>query len=285
MDLILLDYADFRYIRYIWGVLRFRSPFASGVPLLTLPLPITERMIPMYCASCGTRIPEGATFCTGCGSPAPQPQGETLKPSSPPPAETPPSRPAGPVGFSDRCSHPEILQAASSSRRTSVGCMSILVLVPLIGFPLAGLLMDDFPLGEALVIGPGIAIIMLVVNLLALRSSRKPAWEGVVTDKFRKEKQQRHSGSDGDESYTTYMEYTTVIRTVSGKKKTIVEHDSGRDMYEYFSVGDRLRFHPAFGTYEKYDKSADRFIYCNVCRRKNPMANDRCSHCNNLLFK
>ena len=52
--------------------------------------------------------------------------------------------------------------------------MWILVFVPLIGFPIAGLLMDDFPLGESLVIGVGIALVMLVINLLALRKTRQP---------------------------------------------------------------------------------------------------------------
>lgn len=37
--------------------------------------------------------------------------------------------------------------------------------------------------------------------------------------------------------------------------------------------------------YEKYDKSKDRIIYCNVCSMMNPIQNDRCKRCNNLLFK
>jgi hypothetical protein len=40
-----------------------------------------------------------------------------------------------------------------------------------------------------------------------------------------------------------------------------------------------------FGTYEKYDKSKDRIIYRNVCTTMNPIQNDRCKRCNNLLFK
>lgn len=56
-------------------------------------------------------------------------------------------------------------------------------------------------------------------------------------------------------------------------------------MYDYLSVGDRVRYHPAFETYEKYDKSKDKIIYCNVCRMMNPVANDRCKRCDNLLFK
>jgi len=157
--------------------------------------------------------------------------------------------------------------------------MWILVFVPLIGFPVAGLLMDDFPFGESLVIGVGIAFIMLVVNLLALQRTKQPMWEGVVVNKYSKK---RYEHGDSTE---TYMEYTTVITTDAGKKKTIVEKGSRRDIYDYLSVGDRVHYHPKFGSYEKYDKSKDRIIYCNICYTMNPIQNDRCKRCNNLLFK
>ncbi|MCK9287834.1 MAG: hypothetical protein M0P29_09760 [Sphaerochaetaceae bacterium] len=187
------------------------------------------------------------------------------------------------VGFSDRYNCPEILAAAQKNKKFSIGCMWILVFVPLIGFPVAGLLMDDFPFGESIIIGMGIALVMLVFNLLALRRTKQPMWEGVVVNKYSKEKSEHRGGED--DNYRTYTEYTTIINTDTGKKKTIVEKDSGRDMYDYLSVGDRVRFHPRFGTYEKYDKSKDRIIYCNVCSMMNPIQNDRCKRCNNLLFK
>ena len=101
---------------------------------------------------------------------------------------------------------------------------------------------------------------------------------GIVVNQYSKE---NYNDPDTTETYT---EYTTIINTNAGKKKTIVEKDSGRHMYDYLSVGDRVRFHPRFGTYEKYDKFKDR-IYCNVCSMMNPIQNDRCKRCNNLLFK
>ncbi len=124
---------------------------------------------------------------------------------------------------------------------------------------------------------------MLIFNLLALRKSQKPIWEGSVVNKYSKERYE-HRGSE-DSNGRTYMEYTTVITTDAGKKKIIVEKDSGHAMYGYLSVGDRVRFHPMFGTYEKYDKSKDSIIYCSVCSMKNPIDNDRCERCSNLLFK
>ena len=242
----------------------------------------TQANAPGVCSVCGAELPEGAEFCIGCGKAVnlrtPEPMEASQAASS-----APPQGDAGLVGFSDRCNSPEILAAAQKNKKSSIGCMWILVFVPLIGFPVAGLLMDDFPFGESLVIGVGIALVMLVVNLLALRKTKQPMWEGVVVNKYSKEKSEHRGGED--DNYRTYTEYTTIINTDVGKKKTIVEKDSGRHMYDYLSVGDRVRFHPRFGTYEKYDKSKDRIIYCNVCSMMNPIQNDRCKRCNNLLFK
>lgn len=242
----------------------------------------TQTNAPGVCTACGMALPEGAEFCIGCGA--------AVHPAVPQPMES--SRAAAParsqggtglVGFSDRYNCHEILAAAQKNKKFSIGCMWILFFVPLIGFPIAGLLMDDFPFGESIIIGMGIALVMLVFNLLALRRTKQPMWEGVVVNKYSKEKSEHRGGED--DNYRTYTEYTTIINTDAGKKKTIVEKDSGRHMYDYLSVGDRVRFHPKFGTYEKYDKSKDRIIYCNVCSMMNPIQNDRCKRCNNLLFK
>jgi hypothetical protein len=46
----------------------------------------------------------------------------------------------------------------------------------------AGLLMDDFPFEESAVIGAGIALVMLIINVFALHRAKQPMWEGVVTN-------------------------------------------------------------------------------------------------------
>ena len=242
----------------------------------------TQASAPGMCTACGATLPEGTEFCIGYGKAVNPAVQESMEPSQAATSSSPDSD-GGLVGFSNRCNSPEILAAAQINKKSSLGCMGILVFVPLLGFPIAGMLMDDFPFGESLVIGVGIALIMLVINLLALRKTKQPMWEGVVVNQYSKEKSEHRGGED--DNYRTYTEYTTIINTDAGKKKTIVEKDSGRHMYDYLSVGDRVRFHPKFGTYEKYDKSKDRIIYCNVCSMMNPIQNDRCKRCNNLLFK
>ncbi len=237
------------------------------------------------CASCGATIPEDAVFCINCGAAANNANAQPTSAASLDVQERDNIQSSNLVGFSDRCNDPEILATAKSNRKSSIGCMWILVFVPLIGFPIAGLLMEDFPLGEAVVIGVGVALVMLIVNLFGLRRAKKPIWEGIVINKFSKERRHHHRTGDESDSYTTYTEYTTVIRTNMGKEKKIIERDSQRHMYDYLAVEDRVRYHPIFDTYEKYDKSKDRIIYCNVCRMMNPIGNDRCKRCNNLLFR
>jgi hypothetical protein len=234
---------------------------------------------PNVCTACGVELPEGSAFCISCGKAVSRAVPEPMEESQAA-ASAPPQGGAGLVGFSDRCHSPEILAAAQKNRRIGVKFLLVLVAVPLIGLPIAGLLMDDFPFGKSVVIGVGIALVILIINVFALRGAKQPMWEGIVTNKFRKE-QYEHQ----DDSSVTYTEYTVEITTDAGRKKTIVVRDSRRHMYDYFSVGDRVRFHPMFGTYEKYDKSKDRIIYCNVCSTMNPIQNDRCKMCNNLLFK
>ena len=237
-----------------------------------------QASVPGVCTACGAKLPDEAEYCISCGEAVNMAASEAAEPSLAS-VSVPPQGSAGLVGFSDRYNSPEILAAAQKRKKYSIGFMWILVLVPLIGFPVAGLLMNDFPFGESIIVGVGLALIMLVFNLLALRKTKQTMWEGVVVNKYSKE-EYRHRDSN-----ETYTEYTVVIRTDAGKKKTIVEEGSRRKMYDYLSVGDRVRHHPMFGTYEKYDKSKDSIIYCSVCTMMNLIQNDRCQRCNNLLFK
>lgn len=232
------------------------------------------------CSACGTAIPEDTTFCINCGAVANNGETRSSQARSFALQDSGDTQRMNLIGFSDRNNCPEILEAAKKNRKSSIDCMWILVFVPFIGFPIAGLLMEDFPFRESAVIGVGIALVILIINVFALRRAKQPMWEGVVTNKFRKEKYEHK-----DDASNTYTEYMVAITTDAGKKKTIVEKDSRRDMYDYLDVGDKVRFHPKFGTYEKYDKSKDNIIYCNVCSMMNPIQNDRCKRCNNLLFK
>lgn len=235
------------------------------------------------CRACGAAIAKDSAFCTNCGAAANEGEACPAQVESHAPPVGGKAQGSGLVGFSEHSHNPEVLDAARKNRKFSIGCMWVLVFVPLIGFPIAGLLMDDYPFREAVIVGVGIAAVMLIVNSLYLLGAKKPPWEGTVVNKYSKERSEHRGGEDGN--YSTYTEFTTVINTDAGKKRTIREKGSQRHMYDYLAVGDRVRFHPRFGTYEKYDKSKDRIIYCNICSMMNPIQNDRCQRCHNLLFK
>lgn len=250
-------------------------------------VPAHNNTSPGVCASCGARLREGDAFCTDCGAPV----GEVAKKvahtskqdaATPPQSDTSAQNHTALVGWSSRSTDPEILEAAQKNKKSAIGCAWFFMLLFPIGFLLAGLFIDEMPLNEAIIIGIVLGVLMLIINLMRIKGMKKPVWEGVVTEKFQKK---RHEHNKSDDTYTDYTEFTVVIRTDTGKKKRITERDSRRHMYDYLIVGDRVRYHPAFGTYEKYDKSKDRIIYCNVCSMMNPISNDHCQRCNNLLFK
>ena len=186
------------------------------------------------------------------------------------------------VGWSDVANSPEMVETIKKNRRSAMGWTWVFTLLFPVGFLIAGLLSDEVPLNEALIIGIGLGLLILAINLWRIAGMKKPVWDGVVMKKVEKK---RYKRDNDDGSSQSYMEYIVLIRTERGKKKRIVERQRGRDMYDYLDVGDRVRYHPALETYEKYDKSKDQVIYCNVCRLRNSIRNDRCERCNNLLFK
>ena len=189
---------------------------------------------------------------------------------------------AGLVGFSELYNSPEILAAAAKNRKSNIGCMWILAFAPLVILSILGLLVEELPLTDALIIGGVIALFVLIVGFFVSRSAKKPMWEGTVTRKYSKEKMERIAKDNSD--YRRYTAFYTEFTSDDGRKSTVQGKDDRR-IYDYFDLGDRVRYHPRFGAYEKYDKSKDRIIYCAVCNAMNPIQNDRCKKCGNLLFK
>ncbi len=222
----------------------------------------------MFCHHCGTKIAQDAAFCPACGTPVKSQ------------ADNPIANTKRLNGWSSVYNDPTILAAAQKNKKSAFGCAWILTLLFPVGFLIAGIFVDELPLTEAAEIGVGLGLLMLIINMLRIRSMKKPIWEGVVIKKYKKEKQEY----DKEDDVSYYTDFILVIQKHTGKKVRIARKNS-RELYDYFAVGDRVRFHPVFGTYEKYDKSKDKIIYCNVCSMMNSINDDRCKRCNNLLFK
>jgi len=175
----------------------------------------------MFCHNCGNKVSDRTEFCISCGKAVAHTTSKTATPNKMV-TLVPSQGDTGLVGFSDRCYSPEIMVAAKKNKKSSIGCIWLLVFVPLIVFPIAGLLMDDFSFGESAIIGVGIAIVMLIMNVLSVRRAKQPVWEGIVTNKSSKVKYEHK-----DDATKTYTEYTVAIITDKGKKRLLWEKTVG----------------------------------------------------------
>ncbi len=239
----------------------------------------TQASVPGVCSACGTALPDGSAFCANCGA--------AVSAAAPAPAASPPptkGNTIGPmggaslVGFSDVYYSPEIQEIVRKKLKMSGKLILAVLILPNIIFPVASLIIDDYPMRDAVFYGVGLSVVLTLFYLIFHTRLRKPIWEGQV---IKKGKDYRHRHKDSD---STVPVYTTVIRRDSGKKETLTEWE--REVwYSYFSAGDRIRYYPALESYEKYDKSRDRVIYCNVCLTMNPIHSSHCKQCNKPLFK
>ena len=221
----------------------------------------------MLCKKCGTQITENTEFCKECGT-------ATGAADSPASGDT-----TGLVGWSTRYKDPEIIAVIKKKNKAVISYAWALVLVFPIGFLIAGLFIKTMPLAGGLIIGIVLGLLMVVINLVYIKTRRNQIWEGVITEKYQKEKREDDDSDNDDDT-----DYVLVVEKTNGQKHHMIYHNK-QEMYDYFKIGDRVRYYVGLSTYEKYDKSKDRIIYCNVCSAENPISNDRCKRCNNLLFK
>ncbi|MBQ7718389.1 MAG: zinc-ribbon domain-containing protein [Clostridia bacterium] len=243
-----------------------------------------------FCSNCGTALNEGVKFCPECGESVQQ----NITPQAAPPAQpdaAPSYAGSGAVrqgipstGFSNRVNDPKILAAVKKNRRAAGIFSLILVPLPLIGFVIYSIFSDKMETAQAAKYGGFISVVFLVFTLYGIIKQRASnAYEATVIDK-KSHRAYRHNSSD-DNSY--YTEYITVVRTLSGKKKKIVEREGSQIWaWNYLNVGDRFRYHPQFNfPYELYDKSRAPYIVCVSCATKNPIEADCCQKCGLPLLK
>jgi len=243
-----------------------------------------------YCKNCGSPLSEETKFCPNCGAAQDAQSAQSAVNAS---ANNIPSGFAGngavregipAPGFSDRVNHPEILAAVKKNRRSAGIFALFIVPLPLIGFIVYSTFDDNMDIGQAAVYGGIVSAIFLAFALYSFIKERaKNTYEATVIDK-RSEWTYRHTNTDSRERY---MEYTTIVRTASGKKKKIVEHEGSLIWaYNYLQIGDRFRYHPQFHfPYELYDKSKAPYIVCVSCTTQNPVEADRCCKCGLPLLK
>ena len=221
----------------------------------------------MYCVNCGTQITESASFCPACGGGINQ-----ASRGAPPPAVL--------RGFSPRISDPAFEKYIKNSNRWSAIVSIILAVAAVIGFYIAGEMgAEGMSNPGSLFVGLGIGGMFLVIALFQIRGRKRGGtWDGTVEDKTVKKKTRQD-----EYSVEEYLEYSVIVRGDHGKRH-VIKTRSG-DLYNYFTVGDRVRHHAGLNTLEKYDKTGDKFIPCNACGTLCDINEEACFRCKCPLLK
>jgi hypothetical protein len=207
---------------------------------------------------------------------------ESVKSAGRPPASLNQNRPAGaPGGFSARIHDPAFSKYQKDSKNWSFLFSFILAAISIIAFPIYGNASHEISWPDSLFYGMGIgAMFISIAALQTWKRNLDQTWDGVVIDKQIYHKSERLQNGNT----ASYHEYVLKIKKDSGgiKKEKWVDAPA---LFNYFSVGDRLRHHHGFAYYEKYDKSIDLQILCIACNTFNEIELDACCRCKCPLLK
>jgi ribosomal protein L40E len=241
----------------------------------------------MYCRNCGAQIPDNAKFCTSCGA-AQNSQANQSNQNN----QSYQQNYNHPnnynrqnlIGFSNKINDPAFSQFIKKSKKgASIFGLFILVAAP-VGFGIAGSVSDDFNNPQALLMGLALGVLYYIFSIIwSKKHFSSKTWDGVVVDKDIKKKTEHH-GSGDNASYTTYNLYTVYFKGNNGENHKIAAKNN-RKYFDYFNLGDKIRFHGGLNSIEKYDKSNDSIIYCNACGTENDINADYCRKCKVPLLK
>lgn len=249
----------------------------------------------MFCTNCGSKLESDSIFCSNCGERVVGIEVEkggvkhtghidhtehAVNPSSVLSKNT-----ASLVGFSQKISDPAFKKYLKNSNQWSFIFSLGLALIAVVGFYIAGELeADGLSNPESLYIGCAVGAMFVTIALFQiLGRKRSKTWDGQVIDKKSKNKA-KEVKSGGGSYIKRYTEFTVFVRSDSDKKY-VISVDDDDTLYNYFNVGDRLRYHGGLNTYEKYDKTGDDIIFCAACSTLCDIKEDTCYRCKCPLLK
>lgn len=147
-----------------------------------------------------------------------------------------------------------------------------LAIVAIIGFYLYGEFSDEMDNPEALYIGLGIGGMFFLIGLFSAFSGKKePTWDGEVVEKEILEVK-------GKSVFVIYIEDAY-------KKRHEIRSENDATLYDYYRIGEKVRYHGKLKTYEKFDKSGDDIIFCNACSFMHDIEEHICRNCGCPLLK
>ncbi len=236
----------------------------------------------MFCPNCGKNIQDGSKFCNSCGSPI-QAAGQDVPPAYPQPAYQQGVQPR--VGFSPKISDPAFARYVKHSNLWAGIFATVLAVGVIIGFTVYGEKSTEMGNPQAFFIGLGIGgMFLLIAAFQILKRKGGKTWDGQVVDKTIEHKRRRKEYGENHYHWESYVVYTVHIAGNDGKRHNISVENSDK-WYNYYNVGDRIRYHGKLGTYEKYDKTYDNIIFCNACSTENDISSDICRRCKCPLLK
>ena len=222
----------------------------------------------MHCINCGSINSKDAEFCGVCGQMLKQAGDNRER-----------------VGYSNKINSPEFARYVKSTYRWS-GIFAVLFAVTaIVGFYIYGNTSRDMNNPQALYIGIAVGGMFLLIALFQIVGrKRSRTWDGCVIDKEIKLKTRRERHGNDEYHMHCYTEYTVVIREDGGRTHDISAEDDDT-VYNYYHIGDKVRHHASLNSYEKYDKSKDKIIFCNACATLCDINDDICSRCKCPLLK
>ncbi|SHG69659.1 hypothetical protein SAMN02745221_00780 [Thermosyntropha lipolytica DSM 11003] len=193
------------------------------------------------------------------------------------------------IGYSYRINDPAFEEYVRKTNRWSLIFALILAFIAVIGFYIAGETSSEMSNPEALLIGLGIGGMFIAIALIQISWRQKAkTWDGEVIDKKIEHKKRIRDEYDSENNRRTYVEhytlYTVLIRREDGKIHPISVEDNDT-IYNYYQVGDKVRYHGFLNSFEKYDKSKDTIIFCNACGTLCDINEDYCYRCKCPLLK
>ncbi len=189
------------------------------------------------------------------------------------------------MGYSNRINDPAFAKYRADSDRYAFIFAFIIAAAAVLGFFLYGELGKEMENPDALYIGLGIGGMFIAIAWITNRSKKgAKSWDATVCDKQVIKKTRRRNAADMDYHAREYLLYKVVLRAGDGKLHEITSENDDT-VYNYYQVGDRVRYHGSLRSYEKYDKSKDTIVFCNACASLNEMSSDRCHRCHCPLLK
>ena len=158
----------------------------------------------------------------------------------------------------------------------------IIAVLAIAGFWIYGRFSDEMDNPEALQIGLVIGLMFIVIGYFSgLSNSKATDWDGEVVDKKIK-KTFKDIGYQGPKA-ERYI-FTVIIKSETGKTHEI-SAENDETVYNYYKIGDKVRYHSRLKSFEKFDKSGDTIIFCNACAFMHDIEEDVCRNCGCPLLK